>query len=325
MEVSRHLARTRPTLPPRAGALLGKRVLPLSARSAAPLLSPVQVYRLFFGSFPLIPDETHERDLWDGFGPGEKMTQLEVRSSEEDVVGQSSSCVSRPCPTTGQSGGIHPGRGDVMGCCQVARAAPRDGWVLSRCCHQFPQCFHSNACASVSHCNGSWHHLDNGCGGTGGYCSLLWLGCRGPMLTSPVLPLPMETTDMGAVGLFTCAWGDPGEPPHHQPPHHKLVLLQKSLPSSWRSLREGLVHRALRDPAAAPRRPALLRLLSQALGLASASPAPTTSDSPQAFITEMEVSTSWGEPGACGPPLCQRGHRCCAPAPGAASPWLPVP
>ncbi|KAM9218175.1 ATP-binding cassette sub-family A member 2 isoform 1-T1 [Leptosomus discolor] len=98
-----------------------------------------EVYRLFFGSFPLVPDETHERDLWDGFGPGEKMTQLE-----------------------------------------------------------------------------------------------------------------------------------------------------KSLPSSWRSLREGLVHRALRDPTSSPHRPALLRLLSQALGLASTAPAPTTSDSPQAFITEME-------------------------------------
>uniref|UniRef100_A0A8C3JYU0 ATP-binding cassette sub-family A member 2 n=1 Tax=Calidris pygmaea TaxID=425635 RepID=A0A8C3JYU0_9CHAR len=47
----------------------------------AAVLSPVQVYRLFFGSFPLVPDETHERDLWDGFGPGEKMTQLEVRSN----------------------------------------------------------------------------------------------------------------------------------------------------------------------------------------------------------------------------------------------------
>ncbi|XP_076211852.1 ATP-binding cassette sub-family A member 2 isoform X1 [Aptenodytes patagonicus] len=98
-----------------------------------------EVYRLFFGSFPLAPDETHERDLWDGFGPGEKMTQLE-----------------------------------------------------------------------------------------------------------------------------------------------------KSIPSGWRSLREGLVHRALRDPAAALRRPVLLRLLSQALGLASAAPAPTTSDNPQAFVTEME-------------------------------------
>lgn len=88
--------------------------------------------------------------------------------------------------------------------------------------------------------------------------------------------------------------GGPKEPPHHHPP--TLVLLQKSLPSSWRSLREGLVHRALRDPMAAPRRPVLLRLLSRALGLSSAAPAPTTSDSPQAFVTEMEVSTAEGEP-----------------------------
>uniref|UniRef100_A0A8B9MKZ8 ATP-binding cassette sub-family A member 2 n=1 Tax=Accipiter nisus TaxID=211598 RepID=A0A8B9MKZ8_9AVES len=35
-----------------------------------------EVYRLFFGSFPLVPDETHERDLWDGFDPGEKMIVL---------------------------------------------------------------------------------------------------------------------------------------------------------------------------------------------------------------------------------------------------------
>ncbi|XP_010147433.1 PREDICTED: ATP-binding cassette sub-family A member 2-like, partial [Eurypyga helias] len=36
-----------------------------------------EVYRLFFGSFPLVPDETHEQDLWDGFGPWEKKVQLE--------------------------------------------------------------------------------------------------------------------------------------------------------------------------------------------------------------------------------------------------------
>lgn len=41
----------------------------------------LQVYRLFFGSFPLVPDETLEQDLWDGFGPAERVTQLEVRSS----------------------------------------------------------------------------------------------------------------------------------------------------------------------------------------------------------------------------------------------------
>ncbi|XP_009074328.1 PREDICTED: ATP-binding cassette sub-family A member 2-like, partial [Acanthisitta chloris] len=37
-----------------------------------------EVYRLFFGSFPLVPDETHEQDLWDGFDPSEKMTWLEA-------------------------------------------------------------------------------------------------------------------------------------------------------------------------------------------------------------------------------------------------------
>lgn len=46
----------------------------------SPALISVQVYRQFFDSFPLVPDEIHERDLWDGFGPSKKMTQLEVRS-----------------------------------------------------------------------------------------------------------------------------------------------------------------------------------------------------------------------------------------------------
>uniref|UniRef100_A0A8C9F1S3 ATP-binding cassette sub-family A member 2 n=1 Tax=Pavo cristatus TaxID=9049 RepID=A0A8C9F1S3_PAVCR len=68
----------------------------------------------------------------------------------------------------------------------------------------------------------------------------------------------------------------------------KMAQLEKSLPSGWKSLREGLVHRALRDPSAALQRPALLRLLSQALGLASAAAAPAGSYSPQAFVAEME-------------------------------------
>lgn len=76
------------------------------------------------------------------------------------------------------------------------------------------------------------------------------------------------------------------------PPGPPLVLFQTSLPSGWRSLREGLVHRALQDPTAALHQPALLRLLSQALGLTGTALAPTTSESPQAFITEMEVSIS---------------------------------
>ncbi|XP_032055957.1 ATP-binding cassette sub-family A member 2 isoform X5 [Aythya fuligula] len=69
----------------------------------------------------------------------------------------------------------------------------------------------------------------------------------------------------------------------------KISQLEKSLPSSWRSLREGLVHSTLRNPSTALQRPALLHLLSQALGLASATTAPTGSYSPQAFVTEMEL------------------------------------
>ncbi|KAM6243789.1 ATP-binding cassette sub-family A member 2 isoform 3-T3 [Porphyrio hochstetteri] len=41
-----------------------------------------EVYRLVFGSFPLASDENYERDLWDGFGPSEKMTQLELKLDE---------------------------------------------------------------------------------------------------------------------------------------------------------------------------------------------------------------------------------------------------
>ncbi|XP_046785096.1 ATP-binding cassette sub-family A member 2 isoform X6 [Gallus gallus] len=68
----------------------------------------------------------------------------------------------------------------------------------------------------------------------------------------------------------------------------EMAQLEKSLPSGWKSLREGLVHRALRDPSAALQRPALLRLLSQALGLTSAAAAPAGSYNPQAFVAEME-------------------------------------
>lgn len=72
-----------PTLPPHAKALLGKEVQRWCSAFGTPgscALILMQVYRQFFDSFPLVPDETHERDLWDGFGPTKKMTQLEVRS-----------------------------------------------------------------------------------------------------------------------------------------------------------------------------------------------------------------------------------------------------
>lgn len=112
----------------------------------------------------------------------------------------------------------------------------------------------------------------------------------------PILFLPHPVETMDAVGLFMYAQGHTrrgtwGEPPSHQP--SPFFILQKSLPSGWRSLQEGLVHRVLRDPVATPHRPALLHMLSQALGLTSTAVAPAISDSPQAFVTEMEVSTSW--------------------------------
>ncbi|XP_067165513.1 ATP-binding cassette sub-family A member 2 isoform X2 [Apteryx mantelli] len=71
-------------------------------------------------------------------------------------------------------------------------------------------------------------------------------------------------------------------------PSEKILKLEKSLPSGWRTLREGLIHKALRDPSRASHRQTLLRLLSQALGLTSATPGPTDSYNPQAFVTEME-------------------------------------
>lgn len=109
----------------------------------------------------------------------------------------------------------------------------------------------------------------------------------------------------------------PGEPPQsHLPP---LVLLQKSLPSGWKSLREGLVHRALRDPSAALQRPALLRLLSQALGLTSAAAAPAGSYNPQAFVAEMEVSSQLQRA-----TLCGVGTAVVLPPPRTAQPRSPV-
>lgn len=73
-----------PTLPPHTRALLGRQVQHWCSTFSTPgshALISMQVYRQFFDSFPLVPDETRERDLWDEFGPSKKMTQLEVRGS----------------------------------------------------------------------------------------------------------------------------------------------------------------------------------------------------------------------------------------------------
>lgn len=72
-----------------------------------------------------------------------------------DVVGQSLSSASSPCPTTGRSGGIHPGRGDVMGRCQVARAAAGMAGSHPGAATGSPSALrHTGACPLVSHCNG---------------------------------------------------------------------------------------------------------------------------------------------------------------------------
>ncbi len=47
-----------------------------------------------------------------------------------------------------------------------------------------------------------------------------------------------------------------------------LVHAQKQLLGGWRSLEGGLIQKALRDPTKAAHRQALLKVLSQALGIA---------------------------------------------------------
>ncbi len=47
-----------------------------------------------------------------------------------------------------------------------------------------------------------------------------------------------------------------------------LIYAQKQLLGGWRSLEGGLVQKALRDPTKAAHRQALLKVLSQALGIA---------------------------------------------------------
>lgn len=139
--------------------------------------------------------------------------------------------------------------------------------------------------------------------GAGEIVRPLCLMCRGARLPASAHPFSSALCgDHGCceavhVYLVTHKERDLGEA--HIPPTKlsPFFILQKSLPSGWRSLQEGLVHRVLQDPAAAPHQPALLHMLSQALGLTSTAVAPAISDSPQALITEMEVSISWGSLG----------------------------
>lgn len=125
----------------------------------------------------------------------------------------------------------------------------------------------------------------------------LHLAYEGPLLPASAHPFSSPPHgDHGCCGAVHVSSKE-GDPSSHQA--FPFFILQKSLPSGWRSLQEGLVHGVLRDPVAAPHRPALLHMLSQALGLTSTAVAPAISDNPQAFVTEMEVSTSWGNLGCC--------------------------
>nr|XP_020649018.1 ATP-binding cassette sub-family A member 2 [Pogona vitticeps] len=69
----------------------------------------------------------------------------------------------------------------------------------------------------------------------------------------------------------------------------KLLHLEESLLGSLRTVEDGLVRQALRHPQKkSPPKKALLHLLSQALGLTSPAPEPSSSYTPQAFVKDME-------------------------------------
>uniref|UniRef100_A0ABM5F6R9 ATP-binding cassette sub-family A member 2 isoform X2 n=1 Tax=Pogona vitticeps TaxID=103695 RepID=A0ABM5F6R9_9SAUR len=69
----------------------------------------------------------------------------------------------------------------------------------------------------------------------------------------------------------------------------KLLHLEESLLGSLRTVEDGLVRQALRHPQKkSPPKKALLHLLSQALGLTSPAPEPSSSYTPEAFVKDME-------------------------------------
>ncbi|XP_043914151.1 ATP-binding cassette sub-family A member 2 [Protopterus annectens] len=70
-------------------------------------------------------------------------------------------------------------------------------------------------------------------------------------------------------------------------PGEKIVHLENQVLGGWKKVEEGVIHKALRDPEKAAHRPALLHLLSQALGLVGVGD-PAEAFDPQAFVKEME-------------------------------------
>lgn len=64
---------------------------------------------------------------------------------------------------------------------------------------------------------------------------------------------------------------------------------QKSFLGSLKMMEDGLVRQAMRHPPRGPQQKAILRLVSQALGLTSPVAEPLGSYSPQTFVRDVEV------------------------------------
>lgn len=161
---SGHPAGTHPTLCQGTAGQWGP-----SAPSMLSSLFPslVQVYHLLFGSSPLAPDNVHEQDLWDQFGPSDKISQLEVRN----VQGMRWGTARPPHPLcTGlPSSALHAGwfrvicpvRGDVMGHFRMFRATVRSPGSHCGAATDSPSALRwASAHNSVCHGNGWWHCLE---------------------------------------------------------------------------------------------------------------------------------------------------------------------
>lgn len=210
----------------------------LLAHLAVLVLTLVQVYRQFFDAFPLVPDETHERDLWDGFGPSKKMMQLEVRSSVacrghgrvEPVL------LSPPYPTPGDLGCLSQLRGHDR---TLLGAEQQQGWlgsILVLPPVSLSVLRHTSAYTWVYHCNGGWHCLGGGCGGSRGHCSPLASGMWGtPALCICTSLFSNLCGDCGCCGAVHVCLGTHKERnlgEAHIPPAMPILHLAEE-PSQW--------------------------------------------------------------------------------------------
>ncbi|XP_016137357.1 ATP-binding cassette sub-family A member 2-like [Sinocyclocheilus grahami] len=88
------------------------------------------------------------------------------------------------------------------------------------------------------------------------------------LLSSPINLKEVYNLIFGMYPKVPSKVGEKDEGQHElHSPGEKLVQLEKQLLEGWRSLEGGLIQKALRDPTKAARRQALLKVLSQALGI----------------------------------------------------------